>query len=122
MTDEEIVTTIMKILKRQRAGEFGFVANMKPPIYVHMSPFAVIIGAVYLSRKKAIAVADGLLRVEPRSLGWALAGRLPKEPAPVRHESKAQVRARLDSGRRRKTTPHQHWTDRRKEYLKGKTA
>ena len=82
MTDEEIVGVVTKLFRRAQAGEFGRVGGLKPGIHIKLNPLAVVIGELYLSRARAIAVAEGRLTVEPRALGWVLVGQNQKR-APV---------------------------------------
>jgi hypothetical protein len=132
MSDEEIIAVIQKILKRQTAGEFGKVGKQKPGIYVHSNPFRVVIGNVHLGHIKALLVADGLLKIEPRMLGWVLVDTKGEEirktaklakPEPASPTQYANRRVWDDERPRRKKNPAApHWTSRRKEYLKNKAS
>lgn len=121
MTDEEIVGVVTKLFRRAQAGEFGRVGGLKPGIHIKLNPLAVVIGELYLSRARAIAVAEGRLTVEPRALGWVLVGQNQKR-APVpklkRGESlKAYLEARTIARKpvRASRTPQEQ---RRAQYLR----
>jgi|SRR5580693_6353783 hypothetical protein len=122
MTDEEIVVVVTRLFRRAQAGEFGRVGGLKPSVHVKMNPFAVQIGTLYLSRVKAVAVAEGRLTVEARPLGWVLVGQAPRERTGARrkvkeHESlKGYIQRRVAERTPRK--PIQTPEQRRAEYLR----
>jgi hypothetical protein len=96
MTDREIISAVTKLFHRAQAGEFGRVGGLKPAVHIKLNPFAVEIGNVYLGRVKAVAVAEGRLTVEARTLGWALVGEDKKERRVVPLKSGATFKAYIE--------------------------